>query len=122
MTTKNQLPEVITSFINALNAHDGDTFIACFAKDAHCNDFQRNFWGVEEIKKWSDKEMIGDRVTFQIDEAIEHYGEYFITALTDGNYDKKLSPHPTYLDYFFTLCGNKIVRLLITKNRAKSAK
>lgn len=122
MKNKTELPEVLTSFINALNTHDGNAFIACFANDAHCNDFQRNFWGAEAIKKWSDKEMIGDKVTFQIDEVVKHYGEYFITALTNGDYDKKLSPDPTYLDYFFTIKNDKIVRLMITKNREKSAK
>lgn len=122
MNKQTTLPAVIRSFIDALNAHNGDAFIACFAEDAMCNDFQRNFWGREAIKKWSDKEMIGDKVTFTMDEAVEHYGEYFITALTDGNYDKSKSPDPTYLDYFFTVRNNKIVRLLITKNREKSAK
>ena len=122
MTTKTQLPSIIQSFINSINNHDGDAYIACFANDALCNDFQRNFWGTEAIRKWSDKEMIGDKVTFAIDEAVEHYGEYFITSLTDGNYDKSKSPDPTYLDYFFTLRGDKIVRLIITKNREKSAK
>lgn len=122
MNKQTTLPAVIRSFIDALNAHNGDAFIACFAEDAMCNDFQRNFWGREAIKKWSDKEMIGDKVTFTMDEAVEHYGEYFITALTDGNYDKSKSPDPTYLDYFFTVRNNKIVRLLIIKNREKSAK
>jgi len=122
MNTKTPLPAVIKSFIDAVNEHDSDKFIACFAQDALCNDFQRNFWGREAIKKWSDKEMIGDKVTFTVDEVVEHYGEYFITALTDGNYDKSKSPDPTYLDYFFTIRDNEIVRLLITKNREKSAK
>lgn len=122
MNKQTSLPTVIKSFIDAINTHNGDEFIACFAEDALCNDFQRNFWGKEAIKKWSDKEMIGDKVTFTIDEVVEHYGEYFITALTDGNYDKSKSPDPTYLDYFFTIRDSKIVRLLITKNREKSAK
>ena len=122
MTNKTQLPAVINTFIEAMNSHDGEAFISCFAKDALCNDFQRNFFGTEAIKRWSDKEMIGDKVTFQIDEVLEHYGEYLITALTDGNYNKKMSPDPTYLDYFFTVRTDKIVRLIIMKNREKSAK
>jgi len=122
MNTKTLLPTVIKSFIDAVNEHDSDKFIASFAQDALCNDFQRNFWGREAIKKWSDKEMIADKVTFTVDAIVEHYGEYFITALTDGNYDKSKSPDPTYLDYFFTIRDNKIVRLIITKNREKSAK
>lgn len=117
-----KLPTVIQAFIQATNAHDGDAFINTFADDALVNDFARNFWGKASIKKWSDKEMIGDKVTFQADETIEHYGEWFITALTDGNYDKSKSPDPTYLDYFFTLKDNQIVRLIVIKNKEKSAK
>jgi len=116
-----KLPAVITAFIKATNDHDGDAFIATFAKNAMVNDFARNFWGTAEIKKWSDKEMIGDKVTFEIDEMVEHYGEYIITALTDGAYDKTKSPDPTYLDYFFSVSGDKIVRMIVTKNKAKSA-
>ena len=116
-----KLPAVITAFIKATNDHDGDAFIATFAKDAMVNDFARNFWGTAEIKRWSDKEMIGDKVTFEIDEMVEHYGEYIITALTDGAYDKTKSPDPTYLDYFFSVSGDKIVRMIVTKNKAKSA-
>ena len=121
MKTKTPLPTVIKSLIDAMNAHDSDKFIACFAQDALCNDFQRNFFGREAIKQWSDKEIIGAKVTFTINEVVEHYGEYLITALTDGNYDKSKSPDPTYLDYFFTVRDGKIVRLIITKNRKKSA-
>jgi hypothetical protein len=121
MSQKTELPAIIKNFIKATNDHDGSAFISCFAKDALVNDFARNFWGVDAIKKWSDKEMIGDKVTFEVDEAIEHYGDYFVTALTDGNYDKSRSPDPTYLDYFFTVKGGKIVKMIVIKNKEKSA-
>jgi hypothetical protein len=116
------LPAVIRDFIIATNNHDGEAFINTFADDAIVNDFSRNFRGKAAIKKWSDKEIIGDRVTFEADETIEHYGEWIITALTDGNYDKSKAPDPTYLDYFFTTKGDQIVKLIITKNKEKSAK
>ena len=86
------LPAVLNAFIRATNEHDADAFIACFASDALVNDFARNFKGKDAIKKWSDKEMIGDKVTFEIDEVLAHYGDYMITALTDGNYDKTKAP------------------------------
>lgn len=121
MSPEIELPGIIKDFIKATNDHDGDAFISCFAKDALVNDFARNFWGVDAIKKWSDKEMIGDKVTFTVDQAVEHYGDYFITALTDGNYDKSKSPDPTYLDYFFTVKGGKIVKMIVIKNKEKSA-
>jgi ketosteroid isomerase-like protein len=121
-TQTKALPQVIENFIRACNEHDAHAFIDAFAKDAMVNDFARNFWGTEAIKKWSDKEMIGDRVTFEIDEVVEHYGDFIITALTDGSYDKSKSPDPTYLDYFFTVKDDKIVRMIVTKNKEKSAR
>ena len=121
-TQTKALPRVIENFIRACNQHDALAFIDAFAKDAMVNDFARNFWGTDAIKRWSDKEMIGDRVTFEIDEVVEHYGDFIITALTDGNYDKSKSPDPTYLDYFFTVKDDKIVRMIVTKNKEKSAR
>jgi hypothetical protein len=122
MSKKTELPPPIQDFIKATNDHDGNAYAATFAEDALVNDFGRDFWGATAIKKWSDKEIIGDKVTFEIDEVKEHYGDLIITALTDGNYDKTKSPDPTYLDYHFTVKGNKIVKLVILKNKEKSAK
>jgi ketosteroid isomerase-like protein len=122
MSNEIQLPSAIKDFIKATNDHDADAFIATFAADAMVNDFARNFWGADAIKKWSDKEMIGDKVTFEAVEIIPHYGDFIITALTDGNYDKSKSPDPTYLDYFFSYRDDKIVKMIVIKNKEKSAK
>jgi len=117
-----QLPVVIQSFIKATNDHDSNAFINAFADNALVNDVARNFWGKDAINQWSNKEIIGVKVTFEPDEIIEHYGDFIITGLINGNYDKSKVPDPTYLDYFFTVSENKIVKLIITKNKEKSAK
>jgi ketosteroid isomerase-like protein len=122
MSKNQELQPVVKTFIEAMNAHDSLAFIETFANDALVNDFARNFWGKDAIKKWSDKEIIGDQVSFEIDDVKEHYGDFIICALTDGNYDKTKSPDPTYLDYFFTVQDDKIVKLIILKNKEKSAK
>jgi ketosteroid isomerase-like protein len=120
MTNKNEVPQLITNFISAVNSHNGEAFINAFADDALVNDFARNFWGKEAIKKWSDEEMIKAKVTFEIDEVMEHYDSYMVTALTNGEYDKTKAPDPLYLDYFFTLKDDKIVRMFVFLNKAKS--
>ena len=122
MSKKVKLPAVIESFIKATNEHDGHAFISVFTDDALVNDFARNFWGKEQIRNWADKEMIEPKVTFEADDIIEHYGDFFITSLTDGNYDKSKSPDPTYLDYFFTVKNGKIVKMIVIKNKEKCAK
>jgi hypothetical protein len=120
MTNKIEVPQVITNFISAVNSHNGEAFINAFADDALVNDAARNFWGKESIKNWSDKEIIGDEVTFETDDVMEHYGDYMVTALTNGNYDKTKAPDPLYLDYFFTLKENKIIRMFVFLNKRKS--
>jgi len=50
MSKEVKLPAIIEKFIAAVNNHNGDTFIGCFAKDAFVNDASRNFRGVEQIK------------------------------------------------------------------------
>ena len=120
MSKEVKLPVVIEKFIAATNDHNGDSFISCFAEDAFVSDAARSFWGREQIKKWSDKEMIDDKVTMKPDTIVEHYGDYMITALTDGNYDKKLAPDPLYLDYFFTVKDDKIIKMFVILNKEKS--
>ena len=120
MSKQVKLPAVIEKFIEATNDHNGENFISCFAGDAYVNDAARSFRGKEQIKKWSDKEMIGDKVTIKPDTIVGHYGDYRITALTDGNYDKKLAPDPLYLDYFFTVKDDKIIRMFVILNKEKS--
>jgi hypothetical protein len=120
MTNKNDFPDVIKDFISAMNSHDGKAFINAFADDALVNDVARNFRGKEAIKKWSDEEIIKPKVTFKTEKVIEHYGEYMITALTDGDYDKTKVPDPLYLDYFFSIKKDKIMRMFVFLNKEKS--
>jgi ketosteroid isomerase-like protein len=120
MTNKNEVPQLIKDFISAVNSHDGEAFIKTFADDALVNDFARSFWGKQAIKRWSDKEMIEAKVTFETDEITEHYGDYLVTALTDGNYDKSKAADPLYLDYFFTIKESRIVKMIVILNRKKS--
>ena len=122
MSKEIKLPAVIENFMAAVNDHNGDAFINCFAKDAFANDAARSFWGSEQIKKWSDKEMIADKVTMKPEVIMEHYGDYMITALTDGNYDKKAAPDPLFLDYFFTVKDDKIIKMFVILNKTKSSK
>ena len=122
MSKQVQLPAVIETFIKASNDHDGKAYIATFSEDALVNDIARNFWGKEQIKDWADKEIIGPKVTFKAEEIIEHHGDFLITALVDGDYDKSKAPDPTYLDYFFTVKDDKIVKMIVIKNKEKSAK
>jgi ketosteroid isomerase-like protein len=122
MKTITNLPKPIADYIDAQNRHDAVGILKPFTDDALVNDIMRDFQGISAIKGWSDKEIIGVKVTMKVDTVREHYGDFIVTALIDGNYDKKLAPDPLYLDYHFFLSGNKISTLIIIKNTKKSFK
>lgn len=121
MSKEVNLPAIIEKFIKAQNEHDSKAYLETFSEDALVNDIARNFRGKEKIRHWAEKEIIVPKVTFKADEIIEHHGDFLITALIDGGYDKSKVPDPLYLDYFFTIRHERIVQLIVIKNTEKSA-
>ena len=109
------LPAPVQGYIAASNAFDGDALIARFADDALVND-RREFWGRDAIRAWLDREIIGDKVTTNPTATAEHYGEVIVHAVTGGEYDKTGLPDPLVLTYYFTVRGDRIVRLIIIRN------
>ncbi|HWH12789.1 MAG TPA: nuclear transport factor 2 family protein [Solirubrobacteraceae bacterium] len=111
------LPQAVSEYIEASNAFDGERLIRAFAADALVNDARRELRGVEAIRRWSDEEIIGDRVTMEIWSVDEHYGDVIVNGLMDGDYDKTNLPDEVVLTHYFTVRDEKIVRLIIIRNR-----
>jgi hypothetical protein len=117
-TTLQDLPTPVRDYFTAMNALDSDGKVAPFADDGLVNDIQREFWGPEAIKRWADKESIGDRVVWTaFRDPIEHHGDYIVSAEVDGEYDKTGLPNPLVLTFYFSLENDKITRLIILGNK-----
>jgi hypothetical protein len=110
------LPKPITEYIEASNTFDGDRLIAAFADDALVNDARREFWGTDAIKRWSDQEVIGDKVTMDVKNVKEHYGDFVVDALVDEEFDKTNPPYVVILTHYFRVSNDKIVSLIIIRN------
>jgi hypothetical protein len=119
MTTT--LPAPVQGYITAGNAFDGDALIAWFADDAMVNDARRVFRGTAAIRRWLEREVLGDRVTMQVSTATEHYGVTEVDAVMDGDYDKTGLPDPLILAHYFTVSDDRIARLVIIRNEATPA-
>ena len=91
-TVINELPPVLAEHIAAVNAFDTDRIVATFAPDAFVNDNRREIWGAERIRAFMGKEFVGDRVTMDVREIIDHYGDIIVRAKYDGTYDKRICP------------------------------
>jgi ketosteroid isomerase-like protein len=108
---------VIADHIAAVNRFDLDAVMATFATDALVNDVRREFWGVEAIRAWVAKEIIGDRVTIEVVEVIEHHGMTVVRGRYDGTYDKTNLPAVLVLTNYFVVRDGKIVQMIVLHNQ-----
>jgi hypothetical protein len=113
----NELTGVIAEHIKAVNAFDTDAIVATFAEDAYVNDNRREISGINAIRRWVEKEMVGDKVTLDVREVVDHYGDTIVRAAYDGEYDKTNLPEELILTNYFSVRDGKIVSLAVIFNQ-----
>ena len=120
MTTQTiALDGVVADLFAAINAFDTDAILSTFADDALVNDAQREFWGRDNIRRWIEREIVGDKVTVQVTDAIRHDGLTIVQGVYDGQYDKAGLPDPLILTHYATVAedAGKITNLIVIANR-----
>jgi ketosteroid isomerase-like protein len=110
----------IADYIAAVNAHDTDAILATFAPDAFVNAEHGEYTGTDAVRRFIDREIVGDRVTMEVREVIDHHGDTIVHALFDGDFDKTGLPDEVILSNYFATDGGKIVSLIIFSNRVAS--
>jgi hypothetical protein len=61
--------------------------------------------------------MVGDKVTLEPTEVIDHYGDTVVRARYDGDYDKTGLPDELIMTNYFTVREAKIVTLIVIRNQ-----
>jgi hypothetical protein len=112
-----ELTGVIAAHIAAVNAFDTDAIVATFAKDAYVNDNRREIAGINAIRRWVEKEMVGDHVTLDVREVVDHYGDTIVRAAYDGDYDKTNLPEELVMSNYFSVRDGRIVSLAVIRNQ-----
>jgi hypothetical protein len=120
MTHPATLAPVLAEYIAAVNAFDEDAIVATFADDALVNDVHREFWGREVIRGWVARELVGDRVTVEVTEVLDHHGDTIVRGRYDGDYDKTNLPDELILTSYFTVRDGTIVTLIVIPNTPAS--
>jgi hypothetical protein len=111
------LPPVVAGYLAAVNAFDLDGMVAAFAPDAYVNDARREISGIDAIRRWAEKEMVGDHVTMEVREVVDHYGETIVRSRYDGTYDKTSLPAELVMSDYFSVRGGKIASLKVIHNQ-----
>jgi len=112
-----ELTGVIAEHIRAVNDFDADAIVATFAPDAYVNDIRREIRGIDAIRGWVNKEIVGDSVTIEPVEVLDHYGDTIVRGRYDGTYDKSGLPDELILSNYFSVRDGKIVSLIVVSNR-----
>jgi hypothetical protein len=111
------LPWPIGDFVRAVNKFDRAAIVRTFKHDAIVNDIQREFVGRAAIGKWVEHEITEPKVTMSVIDIREHYDDYIVAAVIDGEFDKTNLPDPLILTFYFTLREDEIARLIILHNK-----
>jgi hypothetical protein len=115
-TSRVTVSGVVARYVAAVNAFDEDAIVATFADDALVNDVQREFWGTDAIRGWIRREIVGDHVTVEPIDVVEHDGKTILRGRYDGEYDKTNLPDPLILTSYFTVRDGGITTLMILAN------
>jgi hypothetical protein len=108
-----ELPAVVAEYIAAVNDFDTDRIVATFAPGAYVNDNRREIWGTEAIRAFVAKEFVGDHVTMEVREVIDHHGDIIVRAKFDGTYDKSNLPDELVMTSYFGIRDGQLISLAV---------
>ena len=112
-----ELSGVVAEHIAAVNAFDVDRIMATLADDAYVNDNHREIWGPDSIREFFTREFVGDHVTLEVIEVVDHHGDVIVRARYDGDYDKTNLPAELIMSSYFGVSDNKITDVTIIHNQ-----
>ena len=103
------LPRPIQNYIDASNAHDVPSILACFADDATVRDENTTHRGKSDIERWATETIEKYKFQFKPLSTAEHDHEIVVRVEISGTFPGS----PISLDYRFALTSDKIASLII---------
>jgi ketosteroid isomerase-like protein len=111
------LSRPVAAYVEATNSFDLEGLLALFTDDALVNDQLRDYWGKSAIREWAERDIVSQNLTMDVTRVIEHYGNFVVTANVHGKFDMAGLPDPLAYAFYFTPHGDRIVQLIILRNR-----
>ena len=104
-----KLSPVIKKYVDASNAHDVKSILACFSDDAVVHDEGETLHGKNAIESWIAKTIEKYKFQFRPLSSKDDDGEVVVAVEVSGTFDGS----PVTLDYHFTIESDKISSLTI---------
>lgn len=105
----NNSSPVIQKYIDASNAHDVESILACFADDATVRDENETMRGKLDIERWISTTIEKYKFQFKLLSSQQRDDETVVTVEVSGIFPGS----PVSLDYQFAIAKNKIASLTI---------
>ncbi len=112
-----ELSGVVAAHIAAVNAFDLTSIMATFAEDAYVNDNRREFLGNAAVQRWVEREVVGDKLTIDVREVLDHHGDTIVRGAYDGTFDRTNLPEELVLSNYFSVRDGLIVSLVVIFNQ-----
>ncbi len=112
-----EMTGIVAEHIRAINALDIDAATATFTADAYVNDNRREFVGIDAVRRWITKEMIGDNINIDVREVLDHHGDTIVRGAYDGTFDRTNLPDEIVLSNYFSVRDGKIISLVVVANQ-----
>jgi hypothetical protein len=103
------LPPVIQRYVDASNAHDVKSILACFEDDAVVRDENETRHGKIEIERWASETTDKYKFHFEPLSVGDRNNESVVTMDVSGSFPGS----PIALDYHFIVTNEKISSLFI---------
>jgi ketosteroid isomerase-like protein len=103
------LPPIIQSYVDASNAYDVKSILACFADDAVVRDENATHRGRVDIERWVTETIDKYKFRFKPLSTEHRSNETVVSVEVSGSFPGS----PVMLDYHFTVANDKISSLII---------
>jgi SnoaL-like domain len=103
------LPTIIRTYIDASNAHDVPSILACFADGGVVRDENETHRGKVDIERWLLTTIEKYKFQFRPLSSQEHDNETLVSVEISGTFPGS----PISLDYHFAVANDKITSLTI---------
>ena len=107
----------VVAYVEATNNFNLEGLLDLFADDALVNDQRRDYWRKPAIREWAADDVVGQSLIMDVTAVIEHYGSLIVTANVGRKFDMTGLRGPLVHAYYFTVHGDRIVQLIILRNR-----
>jgi len=104
-----KLPSLIQGYIDASNAHDVRSILACFANDAVVRDENATHRGKIDIERWITTTIAKYNFQFKPLRSQQRENETVVSVEISGTFPGS----PISLDYHFAITNDKITSLVI---------